>query len=309
VQEYWFKSEFRKIFENKTSKGGLGNRYDFYGLKRPTFKEDGVGFFVDRVKVKVLSVREVMYGFHGQRCALLIHAAVRLKSNETASIDSKSTNTDGEDSEEEREIIVANTHLTFPHSRSDNHLRLKQAMILIEHIDAYVKECVKRTNYRKCTGKEKASKPSKNEEISHFPAGMHKNLSSQDKSFSSKGEEKQNFPSGMDIFVCGDFNGGIDDVYRLFEKHGYVSSYGKFHSKEAAVTHYTHKGESVGVDFIWYRPASKNNEEDSSKLTCSITVANSTVLPKTDSVEEWPLGFTASDHRPLVSEFTFSSRR
>jgi len=41
-------------------------------------------------------------------------------------------------------VIVANTHLTFPHGSFDAHLRLRQIRWLLDDIDAFAAQCVHR---------------------------------------------------------------------------------------------------------------------------------------------------------------------
>eukprot|EP00466_Bigelowiella_natans_P020760 jgi/Bigna1/139647/aug1.51_g14355 len=265
LQEYWFDSPaFRNLYEAKDSEVGLATRYDFYGLKRPRHKEDGVGIFIDRQKMKVNDVRKIIYGYHGLRCALLIHASVREgtishpSSSSPPSVSSPSSPSPSPSQPpNERQIIVANTHLTYPHSKSDDKLRLRQIVIFCIPI---------------------ILSPS-------TPNGAAEELG---------------------IFVLGDFNGGDDHVYNLFQKAGFASSYGQQHGgKEAAVTHLTHEGTAVGVDFIWYRTwnlgngnlhnqggetdgaAGGINKNESKKVESkmTITVNKSFALPKKDSTE------------------------
>jgi len=40
-------------------------------------------------------------------------------------------------------VIIANTHLTFPHGSFDAHLRLRQIRWLLDDIDAFAAQCVR----------------------------------------------------------------------------------------------------------------------------------------------------------------------
>uniref|UniRef100_A0A7S0CWQ3 Endonuclease/exonuclease/phosphatase domain-containing protein n=1 Tax=Amorphochlora amoebiformis TaxID=1561963 RepID=A0A7S0CWQ3_9EUKA len=261
IQEYWFKPAFREIYE---SKDGMGSRYAFYGLKRPSYKEDGLAFFIDRHQLEVVKFHELIYGYHGQRCALILHARLKKRSRGTSENRLKNLQNHNESeasssaSASGRDILIANTHLTFPHGRSDNDLRLKQAQRLLNAMEKLA--------------------------------------------VSGWDRKEGNVSGGMDMFVLGDFNGGgqSDAVYRLFKKYGYKSSFAAANGTEAPVTHLTHRGTKVSVDFIWFRPMSCNSGSR------TIDVKAAYALPRGISTEDWPRSFTISDHRPVVAEFSIS---
>mmetsp|Transcript_24427 Transcript_24427/g.43352 ORF Transcript_24427/g.43352 Transcript_24427/m.43352 type:complete len:315 (-) Transcript_24427:242-1186(-) len=175
---------------------------------------------------------------------------------------------------EEREgdgvFAIVNTHFTFPHCRSDDMLRFKQAESLLRRLDSIFRD-----------GK----------------------TQSRGGGFSSrrKGYLKDGGGS-IDMFVLGDFNGEVDDVYRLFKNHGFESSYSVSNGGlEPEITHLNHRGDKVGVDYIWYRPGRKSRS--------SVKVIDSYAAPKGVSTKEWPSDFTISDHRPIVSDFHLAIRK
>eukprot|EP00055_Hartaetosiga_balthica_P010810 m.47366 g.47366 ORF g.47366 m.47366 type:complete len:537 (-) comp7326_c0_seq1:22-1632(-) len=92
--------------------------------------------------------------------------------------------------------------------------------------------------------------------------------------------------------ISGDFNGDINSrACTLLRQQGYASVYGALHNKEIGVTHKTHRGEEVGVDFVFFR-----------SLDDSFRVKDAYACPRSLGADNWPDNFSLSDHRPIIVE-------
>ncbi|KNC52952.1 uncharacterized protein AMSG_09121 [Thecamonas trahens ATCC 50062] len=112
----------------------------------------------------------------------------------------------------------------------------------------------------------------------------------------------QTFGAEVPVVWCGDFNGEAtqDAVVSTIVDAGFLSAYHAIHgSGESAgtdlarldfVSHHTHAGTDVGVDYIWTRGPSL------APISAELlpTHLPSTVWPSTD---DWP----HSDHRPVLA--------
>ncbi|KAJ3436030.1 hypothetical protein M0812_18073 [Anaeramoeba flamelloides] len=216
LQEVWFSEKYLNLLSSF-----FENEYVIAKKKRTRSKSDGVVILVKKSTFTILEEKFLEFGLAGNRVALLI----KIKSNE----------------QPEHRIVIANTHLTFPHHTYDVNMRLTQ----IQKLQNWVK------NY--------------NQE-EHLP-----------------------------IIIAGDLNGVNDNVYNYMTKKAkYTSSFKKCREREARVTHFTHRKESVGVDFLFL----KNFWE----IICKPIQA--WVEPKELTDKVWPENFNYSDHRPVKVNFS-----
>ncbi|KAL0490455.1 hypothetical protein AKO1_009551 [Acrasis kona] len=120
LQEFWFTDEIVHIFENGLMKGNNAYDHSFY-MRRPFPKKDGLACFVrSSEKLKVISHKGIDFRDVGERVAQLLHIQIK----------------DGE-----QNIIIVNTHLTFPHTKFDeNILRMQQIKSITNAVDEYIKE-------------------------------------------------------------------------------------------------------------------------------------------------------------------------
>lgn len=96
----------------------------------------------------------------------------------------------------------------------------------------------------------------------------------------------------MATIVMGDFNGVADTQLSVdYKENGFHSSFAKVNSREAEVSHRSHRGDEVGVDFVWM-----NNPE-------VLQPQRALVLPTGMCDKAWPKDFDLSDHRPVYVEY------
>eukprot|EP00049_Salpingoeca_infusionum_P004996 m.86911 g.86911 ORF g.86911 m.86911 type:complete len:389 (+) comp12821_c0_seq1:199-1365(+) len=98
------------------------------------------------------------------------------------------------------------------------------------------------------------------------------------------------------VIVTGDFNCNLESApLQHLQQQGFQSMFGLKHSREAAVTHRSHRGDDVGVDFILLRSPPDPKALD-------VDVDGISTLPAYLGDETWPERFELSDHRPVVAK-------
>ncbi|RYG97996.1 hypothetical protein EON65_52010 [archaeon] len=112
LQEFWLDSAYRHIFEDEFAQAG----YDVHVLKRPGKKLDGVALVIKSQDFEVLGSEHVFLSTLGDRVALLLW----LKHRESG-----------------KDLLVANTHLSFPHSTADRLDQMTQMQNLTGVIDTF----------------------------------------------------------------------------------------------------------------------------------------------------------------------------
>jgi len=110
LQELWISNETAVDLIKQELTG-----YDFVTQKRHNKKKDGIGIAFSN-RFELVNFDHVAFGEVGDRVALLAH----LRSEEV-----------------NRELIVATTHLTFPHHSFDFLLRAQQAESFVDAVDKF----------------------------------------------------------------------------------------------------------------------------------------------------------------------------
>jgi len=102
-QEYWFDPEYQSVFEQV-----LGPYYDFITYQRPNAKADGLVVLLKKEgSLKLKHFKGFRFDTSGSRVALLIHLVEKRAGGD-------------------REVVLVNTHLTFPHGGMDKWSQLQQ---------------------------------------------------------------------------------------------------------------------------------------------------------------------------------------
>eukprot|EP00049_Salpingoeca_infusionum_P007274 m.118185 g.118185 ORF g.118185 m.118185 type:complete len:453 (+) comp13647_c0_seq4:86-1444(+) len=216
LQEYWFNKDFRALYETNFK------QHRCYTLKRPDPKQDGVAIFVGP-HLQTIATRSVHFETEGERVALLLHLRIR----DTSMCDVLG------------DVIVANTHLIFPHDMHSNEVQVEQVRQLTQAISEFEQE-----------------------------QGVYTSI------------------------ITGDFNSdAFSPPLQFLYSQGFESLFGHLHQRELAVTHLSHRGDELGVDFVLFR---------STQHAPGFEVHNAAVLPENIGDETWPEQFKLSDHRPVV---------
>ncbi|EGD77702.1 hypothetical protein PTSG_08794 [Salpingoeca rosetta] len=253
LQEFWFHHDVQSMYM-----AALGSGYHVHCLQRPKGRDDGVVVFV-RNHIQVVGTRRLHFDDSGMRVALLLHLRVRgstptpiapylIRGTHAEALD----NTNDADiaavphqpcpaGDGSVDLILANTHFSFPHTQQEHEARLQQARVLATSVQDFARE------------------------------------------------------QGVGTSVLtGDFNGNVNSrSCAHLISCGYESLFHAVHDRELSVTHRTHKGEDVGVDFVFMR-------SDDGAFTSDAAYA----LPQLYPDQAWPEDFDLSDHRPVVVSLT-----
>lgn len=117
LQEFWFKREVFDLVHD-----ALGSGYMIVAAQRSGKKEDGVALLVRKERWQILSDRSIhLDDGHGDRSLALVLIQSRV-------------------SPECPPVIVATTHLTYPHDAHDAPIRLQQAAAIARHIDEFASD-------------------------------------------------------------------------------------------------------------------------------------------------------------------------
>jgi endonuclease/exonuclease/phosphatase family metal-dependent hydrolase len=114
LQEYWFDDRFRAMLSK-----AVGDAFEIVTLRRTGFKYDGVAFLVRRSRFQVCAYKRLYLCDVGNRVGLALHLF---------------------DNELRRQLLVANTHLSFPHANFDQENQRKQVRALASGIDGFAAE-------------------------------------------------------------------------------------------------------------------------------------------------------------------------
>jgi exonuclease III len=115
-QEYWFEESYQALFRDRLEKD-----YSFHTYQRTGRKADGIAVLLRRgSSLEVVAQSGHALGSVGDRVALMLHLKQKSSSGE------------------ERSLVLANTHLTFPHNTFDRQNQQQQIDDLTKAIDAFV---------------------------------------------------------------------------------------------------------------------------------------------------------------------------
>ena len=115
LQEFWLRDEYASIFEKGFKKLG----FDTFTLRRTGQKTDAVAFMIKSSDFEMIQRKDISLCRLGDRVALLLW----LRHKKSG-----------------KNVLVANTHLTFPHNMFDRSNQLRQMRILLDSIENFVEE-------------------------------------------------------------------------------------------------------------------------------------------------------------------------
>lgn len=237
LQEYWLNEEYSKMFKRLATRLG----FSVYSLRRhPTRKEDAVAIMVQTSVLQVKGYDNVFLCAESDRVALLVHLVHR---------------------ETKKNIIVANTHLSFPHTDYDRKKQMRQMEHLLSAMERFS------TDKCRCPDASKIV-------MGDFNVECHSGVCDL--------LREQGYLSCMETSPAN-ITVGDDKVSSKF------------------VSHRTHRHEDLGVDHIFFKPEIFEVDGTDHGLLGSLFAADSTVLPQSSPCTAWDEGFDVSDHRPVGS--------
>jgi len=115
LQEFWLEENYRKRFQMEFEAEG----YELRTLQRTGKKMDAVALAIKRSVFEIKGSSNVLLCSQGDRVALLLWLLHRVTG---------------------KNVLVANTHLSFPHNVFDRMNQMRQMQTLTEAIDAFIKD-------------------------------------------------------------------------------------------------------------------------------------------------------------------------
>ncbi|GLT34252.1 hypothetical protein SLA2020_087760 [Shorea laevis] len=125
LQEFWVGNE-ELVHMYQESLGDTG--YDTFKLARTNNRGDGLLTAIHKDYLRVLNYRELLFNGFGDRVAQLLHVQSVLPYPQ------------GQKGEIKQEILIVNTHLTFPHNSSLSIARLHQVYKIVQYLERYQSE-------------------------------------------------------------------------------------------------------------------------------------------------------------------------
>ncbi|UJR07637.1 hypothetical protein I4U23_011925 [Adineta vaga] len=112
LQEFWLKNPlFAQLYTSN-----LSSKYSFYTLQRTSSLDDGLAILVDTNHLQVIDKCEFKLNDVGNRVGLLLHLKFQ-----------------------EKNLLLFNIHLTFPHYRFERRVRIKQIKKFLDLLNEYQK--------------------------------------------------------------------------------------------------------------------------------------------------------------------------
>eukprot|EP00605_Chrysophyceae_sp_TOSAG23-4_P002995 GSChrysophyteH1.ASY1.ANO1.3300.1 assembled CDS len=244
LQEFWLEPSYHGKFAKLFTDSG----YKFYTLKRGGKKKDALALLYRENEFSLRGTREACL-VADDRVALFLH----LKHMSTG-----------------RDVIMANTHLTFPHSVTDRQLQIRQVNTLHAELGSFLEdEGLDAETICIITG----------------------DFNVEDKSAVCQHLRSQGFVAAFDVEGPANGSNGSNGAA----------------STDSWVSHKTHLGEELGVDHIFVRcanaidvpPSPVGEIAETGEKEKLLFIDDSAVVPKQIPCDSWNEGFTVSDHRPV----------
>jgi mRNA deadenylase 3'-5' endonuclease subunit Ccr4 len=260
LQEFWLEDEYCSLFLKDFKKFG----YELHYLQRTGSKKDSVALAINKSIFEIKGRSDVTLCLHGDRVALILW------------LYHKKT---------EQNIIVANTHLSFPHSIKDEIRQVKQVEILTNAINVY-------TNENNINGSSQIIAGDFNVEL-QSQVCCHLKSTGLFNSVEILSPDNSNITNGFNNRNTGSINNGNSIHNPIAIPIPSLSS-----NSDRFVSHRNHRFEELGVDHIFYKPSSSNE----------LFINSTSILPSEVSCNYWDDSFQISDHRPFYSSFKIGKK-
>lgn len=288
LQEFWLDTRYSSLFEKKFTEQG----YNVKLLQRTGPKVDAVALMVRSDTFEILGSENVYL------CSLADRVALMLWLRHTAT---------------GRHVIVANTHLSFPHNALDRLNQMRQMQNLTAFMDRYAAD-------QNISGATRVIMGDFNVE-SLSPVCDHLRNAGYYSCFEVC--PPRNVPPAEGTPVVATKKAGVKSVDSAIlnllnldhtspNKHA-----GGGHRIHCApvefISHHTHRSEDLGVDHIFVKPECEFTELETLNrmkvLQESVFVRDTAVLPQNMTCVQWHSEFSVSDHRPVEASLVFGRRK
>jgi endonuclease/exonuclease/phosphatase family metal-dependent hydrolase len=208
-QEFWLEEQYLSLFREDLEEFG----FEIHMLQRTGKKLDAVALMIKKKTFEILESKNIFLCNIGDRVALLLWLRHR------------STN---------KNLLVANTHLSFPHNDLDRLNQMKQMKLLTNTIDQFARTNGIKNATRMVMGDFNVESAS--------PVCDHL--------------RDVGYSSCFEVTTDGNCDA----------KTGQERSDGQSNEKKKFVSHRTHKCEDLGVDHIFVQPSNHHHHHPSSPL-------------------------------------------
>ena len=271
LQEFWTNREYSNRFIELANSQG----HQLHVARRhESRKEDALALSIDKSKLRMMQTKSVPLCNKRDRIGLIVWLYHK---------------------QSKKNLLIANTHLSFPHNEFDRREQINQIQILLETLNKFAV-----TN-----------------NITHASRIVLGDLNVESNSDVCDFLRKEGFASVMD--VCPPVNGAVPPALGF-----------PLHHRSVFVSHRTHRLEDLGVDHIFVKSEYDQHRQcdqhdllndriyhhdqhyllsTQSSSPC-LFVSNSAILPTELSASRWhpEKYFSISDHRPVSSTMVFGKK-
>lgn len=266
LQEFWLNEEYSSMFEKFFDEKG----YDFRTLKRSGSKTDAVAIAVKKDEFEIKGSEDLYLCPVGDRVALLLW----LRHKRTG-----------------KNIVVANTHLSFPHNAFDRMNQMRQMRKLTDAIDRYCKNNKVGSCTRIVTGdfnSEVRSSVCDHLRSSGYQSTFEKCPPVQRGSMDHNLDMDEDLQQHLESDICRSIDGEDANSYSFSESLGsplqassdcpirrrdsHDSTPGQ--NLQKFVSHRTHTNEDLGVDHIFVKPEEPMSLQEAQRTINSMGITD-----------------------------------
>lgn len=269
LQEFWLEREYALKFEEAFHAAG----YELRTLRRSADKSDAVALVVRTAQFEILGHQDLVLCSQGDRVALVLWLKHRVTG---------------------KHLLVADTHLSFPHNRYDRLNQVKQMKTITDSLEKYAhaKSIEKYTSLILGDFNVEALSPV----CAHL---RHCGYFSCFEVAPPLASTQHFHPPLQPV----EFDDEDIPAELLVEDNNFDSAH-----IPIFVSHRTHREEDVGVDHIFFKPEKCPKSLTSNSGRQRLFVAESAVVPSNLGADIWHDSFAISDHRPVRSTLVFAEK-
>ena len=271
LQEFWLDKEYSSIFANCFKQKG----FDIRILKRSGSKMDAVAIAVKNDVFEIKGSQDVYLCSVGDRVALLLWLCHR---------------------ETGKNILVANTHLSFPHNVFDRMNQMRQMRKLTDAIDRYSKDHKIGPSTRIITGD--FNSEVKSSVCDHLKSsGYHSSF--------EISPPNQCVDELCESIVEGSRNSSMREpmTESAADSKSDERADGRENPFKRFVSHRTHTNEDLGVDHIFVKPEGQLSPEEQALELTRITLRSSPSTIGTVTTSVSTSAGSSDSERPAVASF------
>lgn len=272
LQEFWLDKEYASIFTNCFRQKG----FELRTLKRSGSKMDAVAIAIKSDVFEIKGSLDVYLCSVGDRVALLLWLCHR---------------------ETGKNILVANTHLSFPHNVFDRMNQMRQMRKLTDAIDRFSKDHKVGSSTRIITGD--FNSEVKSSVCDHLKSsGYHSSFEISPPNQCGDGFSDSNVEDSRDSRTRGPMTEGTANSKSDGRAGGDDVPLRRF------VSHRTHTNEDLGVDHIFVKPEGQlTSEELALELTRITSRSSTSMIRRAPTIISTSAAAASDSERPALTTF------